>query len=486
MKLLHFFIGIGFVLFVTAQEKTYAPTLASPANGATNIHPSVLLDWNPVAAAMKYELWIDTSSTFISPLKFSTTNTALTVTNLLFNTTYFWKVRAISINNDTSAWSTTWSLSTLSKPTLKYPSLGSKPPHIVTNLSWNAISGATGYIYQIDTSLSFSSPLLIEGTSTSPSAVVHLLRYGQSYSWRVKAYHSLDTSDWANAFSFKTRDSVPILIPVNGSNSVTPINACKVKSILGTKKYEFWVDNSNTFPNPFIFYWDSTKIKISSGDTVAEYVLDTIPFDSKYMKFRCISKFDTSKWSNVISFNTVNKVVLKSPADGSTNVACNTSLSWKTLPGCVKYILEFDTLSTFSTSTTITISDTNYTGPASGYLKKLKTYYWRVWGITLNDTTPQFNVWSFTTGFGVGFDENKQISFSLYPNPTSDFINLAHSGDQIIEIMIRDVLGNVVQTFSPQENNNIQKINLSSLTRGIYFLEIRGQKGIYQLKFTKQ
>lgn len=486
MKLLHFFIGIVLGLVAIAQEKIYAPTLASPADGSANIHPSILLDWNPVASAAKYELWIDTSSTFTTPAKYYSLSTAYTVDNLFFNTLYYWRVRAISIDNDTSAWSTTWTFSTISKPVLKYPSAGSKPTHAVHNLTWNAINGASGYIYQVDTSLTFSSPLLVQGTSTSNTATVRLLRYGQAYMWRVKAYHQLDTSDWADVFTYITRDSVPIILPVNGSNTVTPINVCKVKSILGTRKYEFWVDSTNAFLTPVVFYWDSTKTKIASGDTIAEFILDTIPFGSKFMKFRCISKFDTSKWSNIISFNMINKVTLSSPDNGATNVACNTTISWKPLAGCVQYILEYDTLTNFSTKTTIITSDTSYTGPLTGYLKKLTTYYWRVWGITLTDTTPQVNQWSFTTGFGVGMEEDRTTSISVHPNPASDYVFISTPQEQVKEVIIRDILGNIVKVVSAQENVKTQKINVQDLVRGIYLIEIKTNKTIYQLKFTKQ
>jgi hypothetical protein len=485
MRALVLLISLLVNIFLWSQEKIYAPTLVSPSDGATNIHPSILLDWNPVATAAKYQIWIDTTASFSNPASYFVTYSAYMVNLLLFNTTYYWKVRAIGVNNDTSSWSAVRSFTTIEKPTLKYPSSGSKPTHAVHALKWDAINGASGYVYEVDTTATFSSPLLVQGVSTTNSATVALLRYGQTYYWRVKAFHSLDTSNWSNTNNYVTKDSVPIISPVNGSTTVTPVNACKVKSILGTRKYEFWVDSNSNFATPFVFYWDSTKISTNTGDTIASYYLDTIPFGTLYMKFRCISKYDTSKWSNVISFKTLDAIQLVSPSQNATNVPCNTTFQWKRMPGCVKYVLEYDTLPDFSTKVSVQRTDSFYTLSASSYLKKLTTYYWRVFGITNTATTPNFNSWKFTTGYGVGINDNPLSQIQVYPNPATDVLYIKTAGENITDLFIKDILGNVVKTIYPTLQQPILKLDLSDLPKGVYVLDVRMGNKFYQQKFIK-
>lgn len=81
-------------LTVNPASTLAAPSLLSPANGATPSQP-VTLDWSDVANAAGYEVQVDNSSTIASPFVANQTVTASQVTlNGLPAQTLWWRVRA--------------------------------------------------------------------------------------------------------------------------------------------------------------------------------------------------------------------------------------------------------------------------------------------------------------------------------------------------------------------------------------------------------
>lgn len=83
-----------------------APTLASPANGATNVSTAPTLSWSGISCATSYGVQVATDSQFSSVVINQTvTGTSFTVsTPLSNNTTYYWRVNATK-SGETSAWS---------------------------------------------------------------------------------------------------------------------------------------------------------------------------------------------------------------------------------------------------------------------------------------------------------------------------------------------------------------------------------------------
>jgi len=98
--------------FTTTLGRTViAPELLSPKPGASEVATKPLFQWSAMAGAEKYELMVSTSFSFTNPVIAKTGSHALPATawqsniNLDYNTTYYWKVRAIgsSTNSDWSA-----------------------------------------------------------------------------------------------------------------------------------------------------------------------------------------------------------------------------------------------------------------------------------------------------------------------------------------------------------------------------------------------
>ena len=64
-------------------------------------------------------------------------------------------------------------------------------------------------------------------------------------------------------------------------------------------------------------------------------------------------------------------------------------------------------------------------------------------------------------------DDQESLSFSVYPNPCQNYINLENLS-RINNVVIVDVLGNIV--LESQLNIGVNQINISALCEGVYFI----------------
>lgn len=92
-----------------------APTLSSPANGATSVSKTPTLSWTAVAGATAYNVQYSTTSTFTAATTVtrSVVSSPLAITTaLLGRTKYYWRVQAVK-GTAISAWSSTRSFTTI-------------------------------------------------------------------------------------------------------------------------------------------------------------------------------------------------------------------------------------------------------------------------------------------------------------------------------------------------------------------------------------
>jgi hypothetical protein len=73
------------------------------------------------------------------------------------------------------------------------------------------------------------------------------------------------------------------------------------------------------------------------------------------------------------------------------------------------------------------------------------------------------------------------LNFSLYPNPTSSNITIETEGTDDLHMKLFDLMGN--QIIETNLSNNINTINLPTLSTGIYLVKVTNLKtGANQIK----
>jgi hypothetical protein len=110
--------------------------------------------------------------------------------------------------------------------------------------------------------------------------------------------------------------------------------------------------------------------------------------------------------------------------------------------------------------------------------------YW----VMVGDSTGCFNTDSITVYFSscLGQIQADQFDNKIFPNPTRDVLVIQNTGHVPVQtISILDVFGNPVLFIPCNENSGDQKINISSLIPGVYFLQINYEKQRSVRKFIK-
>lgn len=83
----------------------------------------------------------------------------------------------------------------------------------------------------------------------------------------------------------------------------------------------------------------------------------------------------------------------------------------------------------------------------------------------------------------LGVDQNSIYSYDLYPNPTSNFINVK-SSDLVNSYQLFDAQGKLLISKKPNDTN--LSIDISSYPKGIYFLKMDFDKGSNTEKIVKE
>lgn len=91
------------------------------------------------------------------------------------------------------------------------------------------------------------------------------------------------------------------------------------------------------------------------------------------------------------------------------------------------------------------------------------------------------NVTSNGDGSHVGIEDVANVKVEIYPNPTTDRLNI-ECGQTISRIEVLDVAGRTVMS----QNGNVNSINTKALAEGVYMLRVMTEAGVTAQKFVKE
>ncbi len=281
-----------------------AVTLDSPASGYLTNDNTPVLYWKSTLYARDYELQVDDSYTFSSPVLDQQLISGLskTLTTPLADGKYYWRVRAENDNATYGPWSAyryfTIDTTAPASPALVSPvnnagTSSFKPPLTVT-----AVSGANRYRFQVATQDTFAYPIRDTTQTGTIYTTPVALTYGDYY-WRVKAIDAAgNESDWSS-----TRRFTVTLMKTPGNNAVlddsTPTFTWN--AVTGALEYQLNVSSTDDFST---LYLDRSL----SGSTSFTPV-DEMPNGSYYWRLRYRTTAGWSTWQPTWVF-TVNSSVL--------------------------------------------------------------------------------------------------------------------------------------------------------------------------------
>jgi len=285
-------------------------------------------------------------------------------------------------------------------PTLKSPANDAIDQMPDAYLSWNAITGSLGLQYrvQIDTTMAFNSPLLMDTTQILLTGYkTRLLLFGQKYYWRVQAIDLGQTSYWSEVWNFMVFDQVSLSKPANAATKQAPNVSIEWKGTLGGTNtaltgftnFDYEIDIDTNFNSPGLITGSTIKsvLKAATSSLFCGQVY--------YWRVRARHAAGHSSWSIPWSFTVTNTIELDKPADNAADQMLNVQLKWKNPGGFLAFQYEIATDPAFANLVVASEVDTLLVN-AEMLLFGTK-YYWRVRGRHLHDTTDWATARSFTT-----------------------------------------------------------------------------------------
>jgi hypothetical protein len=385
--------------------------LSQPADGTNGSFK--YLSWSNYEYPA-YQIMIDTTPAFNSSLLYNATYTNLNITRIqwdsfLFNTKYYWKVRALG-TIDSTKWSDIWAFTYSITPSITSPPLG-------TNYQIRSASARLGFgdpgmckiYYQLSKDPSFST-IDREGILTKEGTYnfgyVHQLEYAERYFTRLKFTTKVDSTNWAVGGSLYT------LVPriTDPYNNKTIHLGGEYVSWYGDSDdldtFQVQIDTSPNFTSPLL---DSFSTKLSL------YFIPESINTTFYARVRAMHPKDTSDWSASRTFSTagINHYSLfYYPKDNEADVEPIFQYMWANSLYKMPYIeVQLDTNKDFSSGLRQKFigNEVTPTRITPEYLLFGQTYYWSFRFGANGDTTAWSDTFSFTT-------TNAKVTNTFPPN----------------------------------------------------------------------
>jgi photosystem II stability/assembly factor-like uncharacterized protein len=449
------------------------PKLTYPVDNASGLNAKVECKWDIVAHAVKYIIELASESDFnTSSIIYSGETSSLNshTFTLNYGKRFFWHVKSKTSKSE-SQWSEVRTFSTgLKAPNLLSPGNSSDNMNIPVTFKWEEYTDAEKYYIEISTDYDFKNIIFFDSNINGVEISVNNLEFNKKYYWRLKVLVNDIYSFWSESRSFSTGLMPPTLISPNNSEAsfTIPFKLCWSYSDSDVG-YFIEISSDENFSN--ILISDSVFAVTTYNINLLEF------FETYYWRVRAKIADKYSLWSNVWFFTTsLNKPALSYPADYSENHDLNIEFSWLPVLGSEFYEMQISFDDIFDNPSNIidSVFDIGLEMENFSYNKK---YYWRLRAKNGKGESQWSDIWNFVTKKEPNDVEESFLydKIRIYPNPFTDNTNIELQSDGNIKLVIYNLLGYEVDSFTIYAKNYENKTvcyNGKNLSPGYYFLRI--------------
>jgi hypothetical protein len=391
--------------FIENSSLPATPNLVAPMDSVKELISPFEFSWNSADSAFSYVFQLSLDSLFSLPLETdsSLTDTSLTLTDLLFGTEYFWRVKAVN-DSGSSDWSVARVFETLDfpdGPDLSFPQNNAVNIATTLNFKWfvdknNFSKNGFNYWFELSLDSTFSTLVLLDSTLTDTIKSVSNLYEDSLYFWRVKKKNVLGWGVFSDIWRFTTaleKPEVPVLLsPIDSAKNITLNPQLLWLTSDRAVTYNLQVSTDSTFG---YFVYNQTGVtdtffNITNLDYLTDY----------FWRVKSLNIFGSSEWSSVFNFETIiekpTDPILVVPGNNSAGLLNPITVKWLTSERVEKYYLQLSTDSLFSSFIVddSTLTDTLFALPA---LANYTKYFWRVKALNIGGESDWSSEWNFKT-----------------------------------------------------------------------------------------
>lgn len=277
------------------------------------------------------------------------------------------------------------------------------PPLGVPSFSWSAVSGATTYRLQVDSEISFNTPIVLNittpNTSYTPASTSYLFADGEWY-WRVRVEAPAPIGEWSEIMlftkSWATDENRPTLLSPVTDAVLAFFNSPDFSwtPVIGAAKYRFQIATNDTFTSLIVNVDTLTTTTQPNNKFVyGSYYWRVIPMDTAdhLGTSSDVRSFTMAYGTETMDFDLV--PTLLEPANGSFPTFTPT-FHWTAVEGAEFYHLQYSTNCDFTSDIINVTTRQTYYSPTVTFPNDIQ-YCWRV----RVESGPAVGDWSETWHF---------------------------------------------------------------------------------------
>ncbi len=343
----------------------------TPITSTENLHftdvryNGLSFEWNPVFGATRYDIYQGTSATTITTKIGSVTETSFsTLSNLTFNTTYYFKVQPVA--NDETLGATPLVINT--KTVLKdLTGLNVTSPNATTaDLSWASVEGAAGYevYYAKAGTTTYTFLKSVTTLTTNHTGLVA----NTTYNYKVRAYRMAGTikvfGNYSSISSITTPPVAPVIKAVSKNIETITVSWTKV---LGATQYVLYM---NGLEHSTISDANAISVDVSGLNLGESY------------SFSLVAKNGELRSANSATVSSIPVPAVVGNFKISDTNFNRFTLSWDAVDGADHYDVYQGTTSTAVTTKIGSVTETSFTTLTA--LNFNTSYYYKVVPVTSN------------------------------------------------------------------------------------------------------
>ena len=195
--------------FTTLPEIPEVPALISPADSSIDLSTSLNFTWNASGdSTISYQFQLAADASFKQKMDTSgVADTLLSVSGLIHNQTYYWRVKATGPGGISA-----WSAKRLFKTNIALPGIPQVVQPITNDLLdpvensfiWTNAARASSYHFQVSTDVDFAE-LVVDSLNLTSQKTGNIALAGETtYFWRVRGVNKAGGGEWSSIQEFST------------------------------------------------------------------------------------------------------------------------------------------------------------------------------------------------------------------------------------------------------------------------------------------